>query len=338
MESLTKTPLAAHEIVALVRSTFGSGASVQEITPANEGWFNAGYALRLAGAGMEACFLKVAPPADVGVLTYENGLMRTEAMVMAKLADARVPAVPGVLATDFSRRIVDRDCLFMALVEGTLFSEARSGMCEADRLRVRRQIGRVCGAANRVINPVFGYPAQPGLQAPTWGAAFAAMVAGLVSDAHRFQAPLADRLPEIVAGLGRAAEALVEPAAPRLCHFDLWDNNVLVRQAADGWELAAVLDWERAFFGDPLADLVAVSLIRDTAERAAALEGLAEGRGEPCSIDAMSEPRIALYRAYLWLIMIVEAGPRGFGGSIRMPGSSAEMRLERDMARALNIH
>jgi aminoglycoside phosphotransferase (APT) family kinase protein len=338
MESLTKAPLAADEIEALVRAAFGSGASVQKVTPANEGWFNAGYALRVGGAGLEGCFLKVAPPSDVGVLTYEHGLMRAEAMVMAQLADAGVPAVPGVLATDFSRRIVDRDCLFMALVDGTLFSEARNGMSEDDRLRVRRQIGRVCGAANRVINPVFGYPTQPGLQALTWGAAFAGMIAGLVSDARRFHAPLADRLPEIAAAFGRATETLVEPVAPRLCHFDLWDNNVLVRPGADGWDVAAVIDWERAFFGDPLADLVAVSLIRDAAERAATLEGLAEGRGEPCSIDAVSDPRLALYRAYLWLIMIVEAGPRGFGGSIRLPGSSAETRLERDMARALNDH
>jgi hypothetical protein len=44
--------------------------------------------------------------------------------------------------------------------------------------------------------------------------------------------------------------------------------------------------------------------------------------------------RLALYRAYLWMIMIVEAVPRGFGGSIRLAHSGAARRFCRDLATA----
>ena len=82
-----------------------------------------------------------------------------------------------------------------------------------------------------------------------------------------------------------------------------------------------------------LADVVCLTLFEDAAERAALHEGLAEGGGRtPQSED--DERRLALYRAYLWLIMLVEAAPRGFGGSIRLPGSKAARRLMRDLARA----
>jgi hypothetical protein len=108
----------------------------------------------------------------------------------------------------------------------------------------------------------------------------------------------------------------------------------MVRQGADGWTLSGVLDWERGFFGDPLADVISQTLEGGAEEQAAAMQGLAEGRGQAHAMDEADLRRLALYRAYLCLIMIVEAGPRGFGGSIRTPASRASRRLLQDLASA----
>ncbi len=333
-ESRTKVDLSRAEIEALARAAFGARATILEVSPAREGWYNAGYALSLGGAGPERCFLKVAPPDDIPVLTYERQLMRAEAFVLQALAKAEVASVPTTLAADFDRRIVERDCLFLSFIEGELFSLARAGMDEADRIRIRGDIGRVCGAANRIVGAVFGYPAQPKLLAPSWRDAFEAMIAHLLADARRYAAPLEPpRLDAIAAAFADASAALLDEVRPQLVHFDLWDGNVLVRRGATGWEMSGVIDWERAFFGDPLADVVNLAMTGSPAEREAVLQGLAGGYGEALAPgDARAERRLALYRAYLWLIMIVEAGPRGFGGSIRLPGSSAERRLDRDLA------
>jgi aminoglycoside phosphotransferase (APT) family kinase protein len=279
-------------------------------------------------------FLKVGPPPDVPVLTYEHRLMRAEAAALDSLAKAEVPHVPALLATDFSGRIIDSDCLFMAFVEGTMFSQARAQMSEAERVRVRWQIGEVCGLANRIEGEAFGYPGQPRLQAPTWRAAFSEMIGGLLEDARRFAAPLAEPPEALAAAFERASPLLEGPYRPCLTHYDLWDNNVLVRLGADGWELSGIVDWERGFFGDPLADAISLTAVGSADEKAAALAGQAEARGEAHAFDEAGQRRLALYRAYLWLIMIVEAGPRGFGGSIRTPSSTAAGRLERDLASA----
>jgi aminoglycoside phosphotransferase (APT) family kinase protein len=51
---------------------------------------------------------------------------------------------------------------------------------------------------------------------------------------------------------GRRLEAWARPA--RLTHSDFNGSNVLVRETASGWRVAAVLDWEFAFAGSPFFD------------------------------------------------------------------------------------
>jgi aminoglycoside phosphotransferase (APT) family kinase protein len=334
VDSLTKLKLAAGEIDALARTAFGSRARVVDASLADEGWYNTGYRLTLSGAGPKRAFLKVAPPMATPVLTYEFELMRAETLLLQVLEKAEVPHIPAVLATDFSHQIIPSDCLFMTWVDGVMLSTARAGMAEVDCVRVRRQIGVVCGTASRIEGEAFGYPAQPRLQAPSWRAAFGRMVGGALDDARQFEAALPMPAEALAAIFEKAAPLLDGVGRPCLTHYDLWDKNVMVRQDADGWTLSGVLDWERGFFGDPLADVISQTLEGGANERAAAMQGLAEGRGEAHAMDEGDFRRLALYRAYLWLIMIVEAGPRGFGGSIRTPASTAGRRLLRDLASA----
>ncbi len=330
MESLTKVELAPAEIGALAKAAFGSSARLLAARRSDEGWYNAGYALELSGSGPARAFLKVGPPPHVPVLTYEHRLMRAEAAALAALA--HVPRVPALLASDFSGRLIASDWLIMAFAEGEMFSVARPAMSRAERVRVRRQIGETCGAANRIEGPMFGYPAQPRLQGPSWRVAFGKMVEGLIADARRFAAPLAPSAEALAEAFARAAPLLEGAYRPGLTHYDLWDKNVLVRQGPKGWELSGVVDWERGFFGDPLADAISLTAAGDAEEQAAALAGQAEARGAAHALDEADHRRLALYRAYLWLIMIVEAGPRGFAGSIRLAGSTAGRRLQRDLA------
>lgn len=51
--------------------------------------------------------------------------------------------------------------------------------------------------------------------------------------------------------------SLVIDIAPqrRLTHCDFNTKNILVREETSGWTIAAILDWEWAFSGSPLADL-----------------------------------------------------------------------------------
>jgi aminoglycoside phosphotransferase (APT) family kinase protein len=332
--SLTKVDLSEAEIEALARNAFGTGVRLISARPADEGMYNAAYYLELSGAGPARAFLKAAPPPGLPVLTYEHELLRSEIRVLGELAAAGVEPVPAVLASDLTRRIVDRDCLFMAWLDGALLSKVGPSLSLDERVGLRRQVGRIAGAANAITAPVFGYPGQPSLRGARWTATFALMVEALLDDARRFGAALPLDLGELRAAFACAQPLTDRVETARLTHFDLWDGNVLVRQGPSGWEVSGVIDWERAFYGDPLADVVSMTLFHNPPERAAVLEGLAEGWGRPAGLGEDEERLLHLYKAYLWLIMIVEATPRGFGGSILLPGSRAAQRLTRDLSLA----
>jgi len=48
---------------------------------------------------------------------------------------------------------------------------------------------------------------------------------------------------------------ILDEISPTLLHNDLHPWNILIRQTAQKWKLAAVLDWEYAWVGDPVWDL-----------------------------------------------------------------------------------
>lgn len=65
------------------------------------------------------------------------------------------------------------------------------------------------------------------------------------------------------------------PPWPVLVHADYKPSNLLMREAAHGWEIAAVLDWEFAFAGPPLFDFT--MLLRHAHKDAPFTRGVAHG-------------------------------------------------------------
>jgi hypothetical protein len=136
------------------------------------------------------------------------------------------------------------------------------------------------------------------------------MIGAVLADAERFAVPLprpAGRIRELFA----ARSALLdEVTVPRLVHFDLWDGNILVA-ADDGARprIGGIVDAERAFWGDPVADFVSLALFGDIEQDRDFLAGY-RAAGGPAALDGAARERLALYRAYLYLIMWVEAVPR----------------------------
>jgi aminoglycoside phosphotransferase (APT) family kinase protein len=100
-----------------------------------------------------------------------------------------------------------------------------------------------------------------------------------------------------------------------LTHFDLWEGNVFVVPHQGGHHIEAVVDGERAFWGDPLAELVSTSLFTDPRRATDFLAGLAEATGRPLVFTPEVQTRLGLYRAYLCTVMAVEGVPRGYRGA-----------------------
>ncbi|MEU4876182.1 aminoglycoside phosphotransferase family protein [Streptomyces sp. NPDC021608] len=246
------------------------------------------------------CVLKVEPDA-VG-LSHESRLLVGEAQFCRGAAEAGV-AAPRVL-------VLDGPCLLMTMCPGDPWDDSLSA---AEQVALRAELGRQVARLHEVTGPGFGYPTGAlGPLAPDWRTAFTTMFDALLDDARRYDPPLPLPVDEVAAVVRTAGDVLDEVAVARLVHFDLWPGNVLVDRAGGAPRLGGLIDGERMFWGDPLADFVSLALLGDVRKDEAFLQGYREAGGRAV-FGASARVRLALYRAYLYLIMLTETVPRAAG-------------------------
>ncbi|MFZ4142197.1 phosphotransferase family protein [Streptomyces griseoincarnatus] len=253
--------------------------------------------------------LKVPPPPTAPGLRHERRLLVAEAAFCAGAEQAGVPAPRAVsLAPDHAE-----PHLLLTACPGVPWPETAPAGEEREVLR--GELGRQVARLHRVTGTAFGYPTGAlGPLAPDWRTAFTAMTDAVLADArdHRPWLPLP--VDEVAAVFRAAAPALDAVTVPVLVHFDLWPGNILVERAApDGpARIGGLIDGERMFWGDPLADFASLALLDDIRRDDAFLAGYAEEAG-PALLDEDARLRLALYRAYLDLIMLTETVPRAVG-------------------------
>ncbi|MFH9892647.1 phosphotransferase family protein [Streptomyces luteogriseus] len=270
------------------------------LAPLTGGTYNTVEELRLTDGGRYV--LKVPPAAAVPGLRHEKRLLVSEAEFYRSAARADVPAPHEVSAGD--------DFLLMTAVPGEPWDGT---LTDAEQTALRTELGRQVARLHRVTGPGFGYPSGAlGPLVPDWRTAFTAMFDAVLDDARRYGA----RLPRPVDAVARTAAsaygALDEVTAPCLVHFDLWRGNILVDRADAGARIGGLIDGERMFWGDPLADFVSLALLGDIRQDEEFWAGYREAGGR-ARFDTGARLRLALYRAYLYLIMLTETVPREAG-------------------------
>lgn len=278
------------------------------------GTYNTVFRVRLDGR--PGLVVKLAPDSGSPGLRYERGILATEARFYALAGEVAGVETPAALPSAGGDG-VSPDHLVMTECAGTPLHALGDRIGAIERASLRRELGRWTAALHTITGDAFGYPAEPwGPLRATWREAFLEMVGAVLDDAGRFGVPLPRPAREIRELFASRGPLLDEVTVPVLVHFDLWDGNILVDRGDGGPRLSALIDAERAFWGDPLAEFVSLALFGDIEEDDAFLNGYRSGGG-PAVIDAAARERLALYRAYLYLIMWVEAVPRGFGAEHR---------------------
>lgn len=259
-----------------------------EVTELTEGTYNTVY--RIGGD----LILKLSPDPAAPVMAYEQDLIHTEALFY-RAARGKAP-VPEVVHTG-------DDYLLMTALPGTTMR----GVAGAERATLRRELGGIVSTLHEVTGTGFGYP-QKGLTA-TWSEAFGSMIDDVLADAARFDVELPRPAEQIRRLVLDRVDLLDAVQTPRLIHFDLWDGNILVE---DG-RITGLIDGERAFWGDPVAEFVSLTLFNTSVD-----PELLAGYGELELGETLS-----LYRIYLYLIMLIEGTPRGYDG----PDHQATVKL-----------
>jgi aminoglycoside phosphotransferase (APT) family kinase protein len=252
--------------------------------------------------------VKIAPDRGLPALSYEQGILGTEALYYRLAARCPGVTVPDVVAADEAAgHLVMTEC------PGSPWPALTPPPDGEERDELRAELGRQVAGAHTITGTEFGYPSLAvGPMRDSWREAFGDMVDAVLADSVRFGVTFPLPTAEVAGLFAEHSTVLDAVATPVLVHFDLWDGNVLVDSGPSGRRIGGLIDAERAFWGDPLAEFVSLALFGDIERDPAFLRGY-RSAGGTVTFDAAARQRLALYRAYLYLIMWVEAVPRGYG-------------------------
>ncbi|MFJ2707068.1 phosphotransferase [Streptomyces sp. NPDC087428] len=212
---------------------------------------------RPGAAGAERYVLRRYRP---GGSRFPRNTCAVEIAVLGQAAARAVP-VTAVVAADPQGRATGRPTLLYRFVDGTPLSQVLAdGPASDDARGLGRAVGVVLARIGRIRLPRPGVFCDPSLVPAPDGAAPLGDLPGFVDRCLAAAAPdgplsgTDSAALRALARRGPLAHAAV--AGERsLVHGDFNPKNILVRQCAGQWAVAAVLDWELAFSGSPLFDV-----------------------------------------------------------------------------------
>jgi aminoglycoside phosphotransferase (APT) family kinase protein len=303
MQSISKTPLTHETMQTIVTHHFGASSRLVSAEELTDGYYNAAYRLDLAD-GLR-CVLKVAPPAAVPVLRYEQDIMTAEVETIRLVRAHTTMPVPEILCHDPSHTLIGNEFFIMAFVAGMPFHKLRTSLSQEDQQRIMRQMGAFLAEMNAISGDAFGYftPRSPRFE--TWRAAFDFMLRGVLADGQAVSVKLPLGYDALLDLVSRSYPALDEIQSPRLVHWDLWDGNVFVDPATA--QITGIIDFERSLWGDPLMEVnfgAFAPLEPDSP--------LLQGYGRQMLATPAERVRRTLYNIYLFLIMIIECTYRRY--------------------------
>ena len=266
-----------------------SDEKVLQVVELKAGLFNNTYRVETS---QNAYILKVAPREDACVFYNERYLMQRERSMSQKLQSIS-PLIPNYLSFF---KIGDRDAFLQPLIKGRLWSEVISSLSEIENTKLWRQLGEFANKLHQCAGDQFGYP-SPGKSFTCWSQFIADNVKGMVEDCERHNV-LCVEIETYLRHLPHFYQALDEVKTPKLLHGDIWPRNVIVDGEGLDISIKAVIDGERAFWGDPVSDWVLI------------LYGVPDAfwQGYGKNLAEISDPAcIAIYKGMYFILNILES-------------------------------
>ena len=304
MKSRTKNRLSEEKIRELVKIHFGEDCETGAITELKGGQFNAIYRIERKKE-KDAVVLKVGVVPGTTLLTYEQDIMPVEVACFHMIREQTTVPVPEVLACDFTKKHIKSNYFFMTALEGQQFSAAKKKMNREQTDQIKEELAGYLYQIHSIRGPHFGYFTEDkSRQYSAWKEAFLQMFRQILADsrAHKVKLPY-DRMCAVLQKYSGYLEDVTEPS---LVEYDCHEGNIFVKKTDSGYTIEGILDFERAFWGDPIADFPAAFVFTDDIRKEKAfLKAYLEISGKKEDTEA-DHVKYQLYRMYILTIMAAE--------------------------------
>lgn len=292
--SITKANVSKEQIKEIVFKAFGQEAeSIEELT---EGFFNVAYKIQLHE---KVVILKIAPPGETELMTYEKNIMASEVAAMQQVAALKTVPIPKILFYDAEHVLYPSTYFFMDCLEGSSFASCMEQMSEAEKAKIQYDMGVYTKQINTITHTKFGYYGQEEKQQEGWYNTFQSMLEDVYADAMRKKVVVPVTEEVVLQFLERDKEVFEAVKIPQLVHWDIWAGNVFVKDN----KVTGIIDFERCLWADPLMEYGFRTFDKQ--------EAFFEGYG----IKALSQEasmRARWYDIYLFLIWCCEGAYRQY--------------------------
>jgi aminoglycoside phosphotransferase (APT) family kinase protein len=160
--------------------------------------------------------------------------------------------MPKTLLVDFTHQLINRDYMFQSFIEGERWDDVWDELSPEENDSLWNQFGEIMREIHHVQGERFGLP-RPGFQFESWSETVIDRMERTLQAATDLRLETAD-MARIVDLIRLHPGPLDEVRVPRLLHGDLWLFNLLIRRGAGEAAIVGVLDADRAWWGDPVAD------------------------------------------------------------------------------------
>jgi len=219
------------------------------ITPIKTGKFNSSFIIDLEGDSVyphDKLILRIAPAHGTNFIFYEKNMMQREVEVINKVREYTQIPVPEVFIFDDSNQVIDREFMLMEWVPGKPLSNAQlnnqiSATVMQKAGEYLRELHKKCRSDS------YGYP-QIMASLPSWPQAFTYLWENLINDIQLCGVYSFTEAQQVKKALQSQIEHFNHLTQSSLLHMDIWSQNIIVDYQGN---LAAIIDWDRALWGDP---------------------------------------------------------------------------------------
>lgn len=290
MTSSLYKELAEQELAAVIDTALHTKICASRLLTG--GLFNTTYLVDTQNCGKVV--LRAGPVNRHLLMPFEHRLMEAENLVYEACRKKKIP-VSEVLAMDLSKTVIDRDYMIVRYIPSRPLNEVE--LPETDRTRIYEDIGKATAQMHTISAPRFGriVDVNEGKGFEKWSDCMLDELGAWESIASECGLFNAGEREDVRALFTEAVPYLDEIHTPGLVHTDLWLGNVLMSTDTPRPEFAAIIDADRALWGDVDFEFSSIHWMLEE-------EAFWKGYGRKLSMDENSRIRRGIYHllSRLW--------------------------------------
>jgi len=224
------------------------------------GMFNTTYLVTFQSG--KKVVLRVGPINRRLLLPFEENLMRAEEYVYNLCKTINIP-VSNVVVCDSTKTVVDRDYMIVDYIESVALSNL--DVPENISNELYEKVGFFAKQLHTVANNQFGRVSEiiQGKGFDKWSECLKSEVEKFILKVRNINIYSENDLKRINGAFVKYTSLFDEIENPHLVHADLWAGNILVSQKDDKYAVAAIIDADRAVFGDVEFEFASGWMIND---------------------------------------------------------------------------